>query len=77
MLRTVFARLDLKAARSAIDLHLLLAGLDGERDAEDGDPALVVFANHQCRFVLIAHVRWGGPVTQAHYRDATRYRLVQ
>ncbi len=77
VLGAVFARLDLEAALAAIDLDLLCAGLGRERDTEDGDPALAVLVDHQCRLALVAHLRRDGTVAQIDHGDATRHRLVQ
>ncbi len=77
MLGAVFARLDLEAALAAIDLDLLHARLGGEWNAEDGDPALAVLVDHQCRLALVAHLRRDGAVAQIDHGDAARHRLVQ
>jgi len=77
VLCAVFAGLDLEAERAASDIHLLLAGLDRERDAEDGDPALAVFADYQCGLVLIAHRRRGRAAAQIDHRHTARHGLVQ
>ncbi len=77
MLFRVFLAADSEVQRAPARGHLLSAGFDRQRDADDGQPSRALFLDHQHRFALIGGSRRLSASAQINYGNATGHRFVE